>query len=203
MLGWDLCGQTVEFVENALDLALRFHALQVIQLDGGASQPTIRPAGDRRNHLQIAQQGGDSVGWRIGFALPLRLQKQLRLFQDALADGRRSVPPRGIELSGFAAGEAVHGERLRHALAVLGTGARHRHQELHGEVGGDGAAAHLLLHAAGKQFDQRQPARYPTQATIETARQLLHAIAETPLQFRQQPALFQRRRPLRHAQRTV
>jgi hypothetical protein len=52
---------------------LRRDALRAIQLDGGAAgQSPVGPAGDRRYHLQIAQQCGDSSGRRIGFALPLR-----------------------------------------------------------------------------------------------------------------------------------
>jgi len=61
----------------------------------------------------------------------------------------------------------------------------------------------LLLDAFGKQLDQRQPARYPTHAAIKAARQLLKTIPEALLQFRQQPALFQRRLALAPAQRAV
>jgi len=183
---------------------LRREALRAIQLDGGtASQSPVGPAGNRRYHLQIAQQGGDSSGRRIRFALPLRFQKQLRLLQNPLADGWGSVTPRGIELSGFAAGEAILGQGFGHGLAVLRTGARHRHQVLHRHVGRDRAAAHLLLHALRQQFDQGQPARYPTQAAIKAARQLLQSIAKTSFQFRQQPAFFQRRLPFRHAEGTI
>jgi hypothetical protein len=121
------------------------------------------------------------------------------LLQNPLADGWRGVTPRGIELSGFAAGEVMPGQGFGHGLAVLGTGPRHRHQVLHRYVGRDHAAAHLLLHALRQQFDQGQPARYPTQAAIKAARQLLQPIAKTSFQFRQQPAFFQRRRPFRHA----
>jgi len=135
--------------------------------------------------------------------LPLRFQKQLRLLQNPLAEGWRSVSPRGIKLSGFAAAEAVRGQGLGHALAVLGTGPRHRHQKLHRYVGRDGAAAYLLLHAFRKQFHQGQAARHPTHAAIKATRQLVQPITETLLQFRQQPAFFQRRLPFRPTQRTI
>jgi hypothetical protein len=70
---WDFRGQTIEFLARALDLALRREALRAIQLDGGAvGQSPVGPAGDCLYHLQIAQQCGDSSGWRIRFALPLR-----------------------------------------------------------------------------------------------------------------------------------
>lgn len=90
-----------------------------------------------------------------------------------------------------------------HALAVFKARTCHRYQELHGHVGRDRAAAYLLLHALGKLIDQRQTARYPTQAAIESARQLVETIAKALLQFRQQPTFFQRRIPFAPTQRTV
>jgi len=44
----------MEFLLRALDLALRRDALRTIQLDGGAGQSPVGPAGDRHYHLQIA-----------------------------------------------------------------------------------------------------------------------------------------------------
>jgi hypothetical protein len=71
--GWKFRGQTIELLPRAIDFALRLEALGAIQLDGGtAGQSLVGPAGDRRHHLQIAQQFGDSIGRRTGFALPLR-----------------------------------------------------------------------------------------------------------------------------------
>jgi hypothetical protein len=97
----------------------------------------------------------------------------------------------------------VSGQRGGEALAVLGAGARHRHQELHRHLSRDRALAHLLLHALGKQLDQGQPARYPTEAAVKPACQLLYTVPEVLLQFRQQPGFFQRRLALTPAQRTV
>ena len=63
----------IEFLPHAIDLPLRREALLAIQFDGGAAgQSPVGPAADRRYHLQIAQQCGDSIGRRTGFALPLR-----------------------------------------------------------------------------------------------------------------------------------
>jgi hypothetical protein len=80
----------------------------------------------------------------------LCFQKQSRLFEKPLADGRRGIAPSGIQLPGFAAGEPVRGKRFGHARAVLGPGPRHRHQKLHRDVGRDGAVPYLLLHAFRK-----------------------------------------------------
>src|SRR5437763_11915084 len=68
-------------------------------------------------------------------------------------------------------------------------------------MGGDGAAADLLLHAFREQFHQRQPVRYPTHAAIKSARQLLHTVVEALLEFRQQPAFFQSAVSFRPTQR--
>jgi hypothetical protein len=125
------------------------------------------------------------------------------LIENALPDRRRSVSPGGIQLTGFAAGEPMQGQGFGHALAVFGAGTCHRHQELHRHVRRDRAVAHLLLRALRKRIHQRQPPRYPTQTAIEPPRQLVQAIAETPLQFRQQPAFFQRRLVFAPTQRAV
>ena len=59
------------------------------------------------------------------------------------------------------------------ALAIIGVDARHRHQILHRHLRGDLAVAHVLLDRFRQQFDQRQAARDPTRAAVESTRQLL------------------------------
>jgi hypothetical protein len=190
-------------VKGLIDLVPQLCALVAIQLNGGTRQPPIGPAGDRHHHLQITRQIGDGGRRRLGFALPLGLQKQPWLFENALAAGRRSVSPGGVQLAGFAAAELVCGQCLCQAPAIRRVGARHRHQILHRHLGADGAVPHVLLHALRQQLDQGQSARHPTQAAIEAARQLFQTVTETPLQFRQQPTFFQRRGAFGHAQRTI
>jgi hypothetical protein len=155
LLGWNLGGQTAEFVAGAIEGMPHLFALVAIEVYGGARQSAVGPAGDGHHHLQIAQQFGHGEGNQIGLALPLRFEKQLGLFENPLPDRRRSVPPSGIQLPGFAAGEPVCRQGFRQALAVLGAGTRHRHQILHRQLGRDGATAHLLLNAFRKQFHQR------------------------------------------------
>jgi hypothetical protein len=192
----------MEFPQGTVDLAVGGNALGRIQFDRGAGQTPVGAARDRYHQLQITQQFGHCVRRSIGFALPLRFQKQLGLFQNPLPNSGRSVSPGGVQLSGFPAAEPVLGQGLGHALAVCGTGSCYGHQILRRQVRRNRPAAHLLLHTFRKQFDQGQPARHPTGAAIKPAGQLLQAIAEALLQFRQQPALFQHRRPFGHAQRT-
>ena len=83
-------------------------------------------------------------------------------------------------------------KRFGHALTVFQARTCHRYQELHRHVGRDRTAADLSLYALGKLIDQRQTARYPTQAAIKATRQLLQPIAETSFHLHQQPTLFQR-----------
>jgi hypothetical protein len=79
--GWDLGGQTLEFLSGALGLGLQFGALRSIQFDRDARQSPVGAAGDGDDHLQIAQQAGDAVHRRHELTLPLGFQEQLRLLQ--------------------------------------------------------------------------------------------------------------------------
>ncbi len=203
LLGWDLGGQTAEFVKGAIHLLTQLSALIAIEFDRGAGQAPIGTMDDRHHYPQIAGQFGNGRRRRPGITLPLGFQKQLRLIEKAPPDRRRSVSPGGVQLPGFPAAEPMRRKRFGHALTVFATGTCDRHQKLHGHMGRNRTAADLSLHTLGKLIDQRQTARYPTRAAIEAARQLVETIAEALLQLRQQPALFQRRLLFRPPQRTV
>ena len=123
----------------------------------------------------------------------LCFEKQLRLFQNPLPDLRRSVAPCGVELTGLPAHEAMPRKGIRHPLAILDVGARHRHQILHRDMSRDLAHADFLLDHLGKKFNQSQSAGYPARAAIESARQIIQAVAKTLLEFGKQPPLLQRR----------
>jgi hypothetical protein len=133
----------------------------------------------------------------------LDFPEQLGVFQDSFPNRRRSVSPSGIQLSCFTSGERVPRQGLGQALAVLTARPRDGHQEFHGHLGGDRPAADLLLHPFREQFHQRQAVRDPTHAAIKTARQLLQAVAEALLEFRQQPAFFQSAVSFRATQRAI
>jgi hypothetical protein len=175
-------------------------ALLGIDFHTGAGQTSIRSVCDGPHDLQIAQQRRDRRHWFLRWALTLRLQKQLRLFNKTLADRGCSIAPDVIELPGFSAGEMVQGHNLSHARAVLGIRSRHGHQILHGHMGRDRSLAYLLLHRLGKQPHQCQPTRYPAQAAIQASRQLLQPASEALLQFDEQPAFFQRRGAFAHGE---
>jgi hypothetical protein len=190
-------------MKSAINLLPQLGALVAIQFDRGAGQPPIGAMADRHHHPQIAGQFGDGRRRRLGLTLPLGFEKQLRLIENALPDRRRSASPGGIQLAGLAAGEPTCRKPFGHALAVFQTYACYRYQELHCYMGRDRTAADLSLHTLGKLIDQRQTARYPTRAAIKPARQLVETVAKALLQFRQQPAFFQRRLMFRPAQRPV
>jgi len=78
------------------------------------------------------------------------------------------------------------------AQAIIGVDARHRHQILHGHLRGDLAVAHVLLDRFRQQIDQRQAARHPTRAAVESTCQVVERVVEALFHFRQQPTLFQR-----------
>jgi hypothetical protein len=132
---------------------LTIHPLEFGRISAHAS---VGPMGDGRDHLQIAQQFLEGRGRCLRLSLPLRLQKQLRLFENALPDLGRSFPPGGIQLPSLPARELVPRKRGRHLLTVFQAATRHRHQILHGHLRRDLARTHLLLHTVRKKLDQGQ-----------------------------------------------
>lgn len=191
-----------QILHGAFDLALRSVELVLVHQGCCPRQTPAGTVGDGQHHIQIPQQFiGD--GWRLGFGLLLRFEKQLRLLDNPLPYRWRRVAPGRIELTGLPAREPVLGQAFGQPLAVLDIGARHRHQILHGDVCGDGALAHFLLHTSRKQFHQRQSPRHPTQAPVKPPRQVLQAVTKALFQFGQQPALFQRRFAFRETHRAV
>jgi hypothetical protein len=194
----------LELFLNAGDLPARHFALLAIQLRG--CRPRQSPLGavhDGGQHLQIAQQFGSGSGRGFLLRLPLRFEKQLRRIQDAFANRGRPLAPRGVQLAGFPRITVMLGEDRRHPLAILQALARYRHQKLQRHLRRDLALAHLLLDGFRQDLHQRQPPRHPAHATIEPARQLIEAIAEAPLQLRQQPAHLQRGLVFAQPQRAV
>ena len=147
-----------------------------------------RAAGDRHDLIEIAFQGG-------GWCLPLlpRFQKQGRLGENALAGNAFGVAPGVIEVGGLARGPMLLREDLRHALALFLIDSRHWRQIAHRNLRGDPALAYELLHRFRQRFHQRQAARHPCRAAVETPRQIVDRVAELFFHLRQQPALFERR----------
>jgi len=144
------------------------------------------PAGDRDDPIEIAFQ-------RCFYWLRLlpRFQKQCRLGQNPFPRQSLGVAPGVVEIGGLARGPMLLREDLRHALALLRIDARRRRQIAHRNLRGDVAVAHLLLDRFRKRFHQRQAARHPRRAAVETPRELVDGVAEFLFHLRQQPALFE------------
>jgi len=83
--------QALELFFHALDLPVRRGTLLFIELRGfRASQPPVSALQNRRCHLQLA---------RHRCLVPLRLEEQRRIVQDAFPDCGRPAPPGSIQLS--------------------------------------------------------------------------------------------------------
>jgi hypothetical protein len=191
----------LQFPARAFDPTLRLFLLPAIHLRQSCGEPPAGAMQDGQRHFQFAIQG--RRGRLGGRRLPLRLQKQFRLGQDAFADHTRAVPPGGIELSSLPRVAMVLDESGSHLRALLQADARHWDEVLHGQLRGDLAFAHLLLDGFRQQLHQRQAPRHPTHAAVEAPRQLLQRVAPALLHLRQQPALFQRAFLRTEAQRPV
>lgn len=149
----ELDRQPIQLFERKTDLGLRLGALRKIQLHRGATQTAIGAPHHRDHHVQIARQLHHRRRCRTLLALPLRLQKQLRLREQTLTHGRRGPAPGRIQLTRCATAQPMPRKALRHATTVFRAHARHRHQVLHRHMRRDCAAAHLLLHTRRQQLD--------------------------------------------------
>ena len=190
MLLFDAFGQMRQIPHGAFDLAMGRLQLARAHQRCGARQTPAGTVGDGDDHRQIPQQ---FLGWswRLRRDLLMGFQKQFGRIQNPLAYRRGCVAPGRVEFAGLAAVEAVLRKRIGHALAVLGVGARHRRQILHGDMRGDLASTDALLHGFRKLFHQSQSAGDPAHAAIKSSRQIVQAITETLLHLLKQPALFQ------------
>jgi hypothetical protein len=85
-LVWDLGCKTAQFCKREMDLAVRLSALRYVQFHRGTGQTAVGPPRNRYDYFQITTQFHHHRRWRIRLALPLRLQKQLRLIQKPIAN---------------------------------------------------------------------------------------------------------------------
>jgi len=146
-------GQKLQILDGACDLALGGIELVLVHQRRRSRQTPAGTVGDGNDHRQIPQQFIGQLRW-LRLDLLLRFEKQLGIVQNALPDFGRGIAPCRIEFTGLPACEAMLLKRIRHALAILDVGARHRHQILHRDVSRDLAHANLLLDHLRKKFDQ-------------------------------------------------
>ena len=117
--------------------------LRDVHLRQSFGELTAGAAQNGESHLQVAL---DLFGCgRLRLWLSLCFQKQFRFGENALSNHARSFPPGGVKLRRLPCIAAVLHERRGHSLAVFGTDASHRHQILHGDLGGDVSLADMPL----------------------------------------------------------
>lgn len=125
--------------------------------------------------------------------LLLCFQKQLRLGENPLARLLGyGLAPSVVEQRGLPRGPGMLCKYVRHPHALFRVDSRHRSQIPHGDLRREASFADLLLHRFRQCFHQRQAARHPGRAAVETPRQFLDRVAEFLLHLGQQPALFER-----------
>jgi len=139
----------VQFPASTFDLALRLCLLCGVHLRQGFVKPAASTAQNRKRHFQIPLDLFERGGLRR-LRLPLRFQKQFRFRQNALANHARAFAPSLVKLRGLPRIAAVLHEGVRHALAVFGADARHRHQILHRDLRGDVSLADMALNRFGQ-----------------------------------------------------
>ena len=125
--------------------------------------------------------------------LRLCFQKQLRLGENPFARLLGScLAPGVVEQRGLPRGPRMLCEYMRHPDTLFNVDARHRSQIPHGDLRCDASFADLLLHRFRQGFHQRQTARHPCGAAVESPRQFFDRVAELFFHLSQQPALFER-----------
>lgn len=167
----DLFQQPRDLLDPVADRRAVLRGLFPLRLFRLAIQRTPRDGGDL---IQIAFER--CFPW---LPLPLlRFEKQLRLGENPLTRLLGSgVAPRTVEHCGAARGPVALREDHRHPLAMFHAASRHRSQIPHGDLRGDAAFAHLLLHRFRQGVHQRQAARDPGRAAVETPRQFFDCVA--------------------------
>ena len=128
--------------------------------------------------------------------LPLQrlcFQKQLRLGENPFARLLGScLAPGVVEQRGLPCGPGMLCEHVCHPHALFRVDSRHRSQIPHCDLRGDASFADLPLDRFRQGFYQRQTARHPCGAAVESPRQFFDRVAELFFHLSQQPALFKR-----------
>jgi hypothetical protein len=138
----------VQFAASALDLALCLPLLRRVHLRQGFGEPTGGAAQNGKSHFEIPLDLFECSGLRCLW-LPLRLQKQFRFGENALANHARTFAPGGVKLRRLPRIAAVLHECRGHAFTVVRADPRHRHQILHRDLSCDVSFAHVALNRFG------------------------------------------------------
>lgn len=192
-------GLLVECVKLRADLGRGQAQLgELLRAQLGVVKALAQAPGGACHFVEIAQHLQLSGKGRRVILVGASAQEQPWILQQTLTHHRRALREGRAQLAHLIAAQLGHGDRLGQPQAVLTVAAGDRHQVAHRRMGGDGAAAHMILDLRGKLTDQGQTPRDPAHAFVHPQGQLLLA---QPLatQRRQQPALLQLREAFRAA----
>jgi len=120
-------------------------------------------------------------------------QKEFRIVNDAVLYVDWAFAPSLIDLADFCSAELIAGNRFGKAFAGTAIGAGNRHEVLHGCIRSDFSETDVLLDGLGQLAHQRQSARDPRLASVETLGKIVQAQIQAAMQLRKQPSLFDRR----------
>jgi hypothetical protein len=134
----------VQFPARAFDRALRLLLLCDVHFRQRLGEPPVGPMQNGERHFQIALHLFEGRGLHYG-RLPLRLQKQFRLGENALASYARALAPGGVKLRSLPRIAVVLHECGGHAFTVVRTDSRHGHQILHRDLRWDASFAYVTL----------------------------------------------------------
>lgn len=168
----------------------------------------VAPHGATRQgaqEIQVLEQRLCRIQGRLWLILDLApsLEKQQRIRDDPRAQGRRATAPGRIQTTDILRAQSVMRDRRGQRAAGLAIRARHGDQVLHGRVGADLAQAQPILNRLRELLHERQPARDPARAAVETPGQGHEVQTKRPPQLAEQPALLDRGLRFRLAQRAA
>lgn len=170
---------------------------------GEAPQRAARHGSEQIEILEQLLRGRDQRSRPLVLHLPARLEEQERFSEHTRTQGRRALAPGRVELPYFLRAQLVAGNGRAKDCTRLSVGARHGQEVLHGRVSPNLALPHLLLNRRGELLHQTQPPGDPARTAVEASGQRLQIQTKAAMQFREQPALFERRLRLGLAQRAV
>jgi hypothetical protein len=147
----------------------------VIHRAGGFTPLPRRPPCNGADHVHATQQLFACTHAFGIFVLDLATgaEEQLRIVDDAVLYVDRALAPGLIDLADFASAELITGNLFGKAFAGAAVGARNRNQVLHGRMRSDFPEADMLLDRLGQLAHQRQAARNPRNAPVETSRKIV------------------------------
>jgi len=185
---FDLSLQPFEVMHDLAQAAAKLFDLLMVGL--ALSRFARDPAHQHSGEVQVAQKLRGGRDRRVLLGLAPRLEKQLGLGKQPLAQLRPAVSPCAIKLADLAGGQAKRRDRRSQLLTITALGARHGHQVLHRCMAADSSSSHLVLDGLWQLVDQRKTPGHPAWAPVKALCKEVLIESEARLQLSQQPALL-------------